>query len=267
MGLFINNREYGTPYINGVRIGTAYINGRDIWPPFAPNMFVIRFVDPDTRVGVQGSITPTWSADGPNLEFKTPHGGWTPFESGTQITTEGNGYIAFRGKGRTALYKDYDGSPWIATKSFTVSGKLGNLINYENPDSPSVPACGFFGLFRNSPVIEADLTMNASAVTGATNGMSFGFMFEGSTLQKVKFTGMYKSSIYGGQWNNVFSNTPVTSVDIDLTAWGPSTNWSSTPDWMKAVPALGTYYKPEALPNYVNATNGLVAGWTVVNNK
>jgi hypothetical protein len=73
MGLFINNREYAAPYINGVRMQTAYINGRNIWPPFPADAFVIRFVDPDTGLG-KGSITPSWNADGPNLEYKNRTG-------------------------------------------------------------------------------------------------------------------------------------------------------------------------------------------------
>jgi hypothetical protein len=120
-------------------------------------------------------------------------------------------------------------------------------------------------MFMNSTVIEADLTVNASSVTSASNGMSFGFMFEGSTLRKVKLTGMYKSSIYGAQWNNIFSNTPVISVDIDFTAWGPYSHWPNTIGWMMNVPAGGTFYKPSALPENKGGRDDIPASWTVVN--
>jgi hypothetical protein len=266
MGLFINNRAYGTPYINGVRMQTAYINGRNIWRPFPADAFVIRFVDPDTGVGIQGSITPSWNADGPNLEYKKSHGIWTPFEKGTEITSEKDGYIAFRGKGRSALYKNSSGSPWSATQSFTVTGKFGNLIDYESPDSPSVPSCGFFALFRNSTVIEADLILNAVSGSQNSNGMSFGYMFEKSTLRKAKITGMYKTNTPEcAAWNTMFSNSLVTLVDIDFTAWGRYDYWPNCINWMKGVPAGGTFYKPSALPENKGGRDDIPASWTVVN--
>jgi hypothetical protein len=266
MGVFINNQEYGTPYINGERMETAYINGRNIWPPYPEYSFVIRFVDPDTGLGIQGSITPTWNADGPNLEYKKSHGLWTPFEKGTEITSEANGYIAFRGKGRTALYKDTNGSPWSATQSFTATGKLGNLINYESPDSPTIPGCGFFGLFRNSTIIEADLILNRVNGVVNTNGLACGYMFEKSTLKKAKITGMYRATTTEcAAWNNMFSNSPVTSVDIDFTAWGRYSYWPNTITWMQGVPAEGTFYKPSALPENKGGRDDIPYNWTVVN--
>jgi hypothetical protein len=115
----------------------------------------------------------------------------------------------------------------------------------------------------NSTVIEANLIVNASSVSGG-NGLSFGYMFEGSTLRKVKLTGMYKSPKNGAQWNNIFSNTPVTLIDMDLTVWGDYNSWPNTIQWMQNVPAGGTFYKPSALPENKGGRDDIPASWTVI---
>jgi hypothetical protein len=263
MGLYINNQQYGTPWINGVRMKTAYINGRNIWPPYTENDFYIKFVNPATKQPIQGSIIPSWNASGPNLEYKKSHGVWTSFASGTEVTSERDGVILFRGTGRTALYSNYSGSPWSSQQSFIAFGKLGSLLDYENPDNPAFPSCCFFGLFRNSTVIEADITVNRCSGGYNSNSMSCGFMFENSTLQKARIRGMNKTTeLNQGAWGNFFYHTPVTSVDIDFTGWGNYSTWPNTINWVQGVPADGTFYKPALLP--IQRGVSAIPNWTVI---
>jgi hypothetical protein len=233
MGLYINNQQCGTPWINGVRMETAYINGRNIWPPYTENDFYIKFVNPDTKKPIQGSIIPTWNASDPNLEYKKSHGVWTSFASGTEVTSAPDGVILFRGTGRTALYSNSSASPWSSQQSFIAFGKLGSLLNYESPDSPSFGSCCFFSLFRNSTVIEADITVNKCSGGYNSNAIACGYLFENSTLQKARIRGMNKTTeLNQAAWNNFFSKTPVTSVDIDFMGWGNYSTWPNCIQWM-----------------------------------
>jgi hypothetical protein len=118
----------------------------------------------------------------------------------------------------------------------------------------------------NSTVIEADLILNAVSGSSNSNGIACGYMFEKSTLRKAKLTGMYKANTTEcAAWNNMFSNSPVTSVDIDFTAWGRYAYWPNCINWMQGVPAGGTFYKPSALPENKGGRDDIPASWTVIN--
>jgi hypothetical protein len=74
MGLFINDQAYDAPYINGERMETAYINGRNIWPLFPADAFVIRFVDPDTGIGIRDQLPRHGMLTAPILSTKNRTG-------------------------------------------------------------------------------------------------------------------------------------------------------------------------------------------------
>jgi hypothetical protein len=243
---------------------TAYINGRNIWPPIPPDSFHVQFVDAATGLPIQGAITPKWTTAGPNLEYKTGKGNWTEFASGTQITSEPDGIIHFRGTGRTALYLKNTGTSWVTTQPFIVRGRMANLLDWEHAETVIVSEQGFAAMFSNTKILEAHLFYNPVAGGSAPNYS----IFSGCTmLRKFVCTGMKDVMENTYAYGYCFQNcTAFTYVDIDFLQWGSGTsantenwfwtNWSST----------GTFYKPASLPDE-RGTKRIPSGWTVVNNK
>jgi hypothetical protein len=259
MGLFINNQAYGTPYINGVRMKTAYINGRNIWPPTPPDSFHVQFVDAATGLPIQGAITPKWTQSGPNLEYKTTHGNWTEFSSGTQITSELDGIIHFRGTGRTRLYSSSENRiPWIATQPLIARGRLANLLEWEQAETLTVSDPGFVSIFgsASSKILEAYLIFNKNS--GGT-GFCYSMVW-GSTIRKFVGRDMNKVTLGTDAYIYGFQNcTSLTYIDVDFLAWsGNNSSW-----FWESWSSTGTFYKPASLPTE-RGNSRIPANWTVI---
>jgi hypothetical protein len=258
MGLYINNQEYGTPWINGVRMKTAYINGRNIWPPLPPDSFHVQFVDAATGLPIQGAITPKWNQSGPNLEYKTRTGNWTEFASGTQIASGLDGEIHFRGTGRTRLCtSSSDRLSWVSTQPFIARGRLANLLDWEKAETLTVSTPGFISIFGGSKILEAYLIFNKNS-----GGGEFDYsMVWSSSIRKFVGRDMNKVTLGTNAYIYGFQDcTSLKYIDVDFLAWSNNNgswfwnNWSST----------GTFYKPASLPTE-RGNSRIPDGWTVVN--
>jgi hypothetical protein len=158
----------------------------------------VQFVDAATGLPIQGAITPKWTVAGPNLEYKTTHGNWTEFSSGTQITSELDGIIHFRGTGRTSLCGTSDRNPWIGTQPFIAKGRLANLLDWEHAETVVISNGGFCGMFGdNSNLLEAYFIYNP---TDSTSNLKLGIVW-GSNIRKFVGKDMNKVTIGTGTFS------------------------------------------------------------------
>lgn len=244
-------------------------------PPIDPLTIPLTFTAEKENSMVSLGKTGSPTVSGLHYRIGTD-GEWLPYTCGTKITLPNIGdAVQFWNAENTLSSSNLAFVRFSMTGTIAGSGNVMSLLNFRDD---CVDFC-FYMLFYGcksltlppdfpSMVIAENCYMNAFGGTSitvapdlpATNAAigCYRYMFRYCPIVKAPTLGV--TQLEHTALSYLFEGTDIREIEVNFSEW----HNTATNNWVKGVPANGTFIKPKALPEEYGV-NRIPEGWTVIN--